>query len=560
MIFCPNCGTQILHQGAFCQECGYRLPALRQECPTVYERSMSLKNEPEKPVSGLGGFDLAHTVACSVNDTPELFERSFSTKGVANLPCDFSSDDFDCLSACIEGIYCFIENQKSLYGSEKYTVYLDEIENDVAKYNRIFEICNESLSYPDPVCPFLTKCRKFYVELIALLKKEQAQQGKNEAVINQFELFVRTIDVIAEGNYNHDYFWRDYRSDQNLNQIQHEPLEGVQQPQVSDSNSLGATDDQSNGDAQDFREQIEALEDDLSGHKPAFNINEYNPEMDYEAELANLIGLNSLKSQLNRFIDNFRLQLIRQKEHPELKMDTSFNCIFKGKPGTGKTTVARLVAGLLRQKGILKGGRSVEVDASSLVSGWIGFSAKVTNLAALKAIDGVLFIDEAYAIMNNFEGGKGPGPGKEVIDTLTPIMENNRDRLLVIMAGYDEEMDKFLKASNTGFPSRFKSVMQFEDYNADEMTEIFKQMVKSNFYEIGEDELRRIHYLFEHIYDAIPSLPTFANARTVRNVFDQVRQRASQRMLNDLDCDHDRLEIDDVTLTAEEIDAALGKF
>jgi len=504
--------------------------------------------------SSIDGFGIINDIAMSIDFNIPI-ERTLIPESRASLPNDFTDYEWSMMNSCIRNMEVFLLEMQERYGSPIYNELLDEFYGDLEHFLEINGSIIDNGSFPTPYSPYLTKCNRFLNKTVIALKEKGSTEYKSNIVL--LELCMRSIKVIESGIYNRIFFLGElYKEHSNTpketNDIQQD-TNGTQDNKEDKKSS-------SNGDCPDFADEIKTLEDDLSHHKPAFKIEEYNPQIDYAKELNKLIGLESLKKQLETFMDNFKLQSIRQKEHPDLKLDTSYNCIFKGKPGTGKTTVARLVAGLLRQNGILKGGRCVEVDASSLVSGWIGFSPKITTLAALKAIDGVLFIDEAYALMNNFANSNGAGPGKEVIDALTPIMENNRNRLLVIIAGYDKEMDEFISASNTGFPSRFKNVMQFEDYTADEMTKIFLGMVKSNFYEINEEGIHRIHLIFEFIYRQINLIPTFANARTVRNVFDLVRERASQRMLKSAANDYDTLTIQDVSLTPDEIKRALGIF
>lgn len=546
--FCPECGTRLLHKGSFCQECGCKLPN------TGTEGTDAKVAKPEDPhintVDGFGTVDhIIRTEADIVSPDLKFISKSFG-------PCNFDIEDFDVIFCGFEEMESFLSEMRKRYGNELYDGLLKELRHHTYNYVDYAAPIIEQGNYPSSFTPFLTNVRKFFERTVNGLKK----RGEVDYIANirQFSLLIRIIDIINGGNYNKEFLYESLPANNPSPNLQRDKNQtNVRNADIRDKRpSLPVRGE----DAPDFKDQIESLEKDLASHKPALKINDYDPSIDYVEELDKLIGLQGLKMQLIMFMDNFRLQLLRQKEHPELKTSASFNCVFKGKPGTGKTTVARLVAGLLRQNGIISGGRCVEVDASSLVSGWIGFSAKVTTLAAYKAMDGVLFIDEAYALMNNFENSSGSGPGKDVIDALTPIMENHRDRLLVIIAGYDKEMDEFLKASNTGFPSRFKSVMQFEDYNANEMTEIFCQMAKAEFYVVGKEEQKRIRFLFDYIYRSIPFLPAFANARTVRNVFDQVKQRASQRMLKDPDCDHDLITMDDVTLNEEEIRTALGHF
>lgn len=306
------------------------------------------------------------------------------------------------------------------------------------------------------------------------------------------------------------------------------------------------------------REEIEALIRELQDQKPAFKRERYNPQIDYRKELDELIGLDRVKAQIADHIIDLKIQKKRQALYPDLKINASFNSIFKGNPGTGKTTVARLVAGIMKQEGLIENGCYVEVDASTLISGWVGFSAKIARLAALESFGGVLFIDEAYALMNA-QGSKSK-PGAEVIDTLTPLMENNRDKLTIILAGYDKEMDQFLENANTGFPSRFRSVFQFEDYDREEMYEIFLRIARANHYELTPPARKRLQTILWLIDSRKKEIPSFANARTVRLLFEAVRAKASRRMARENNPDLSTLTIEDVSLEREELSTVIGKF
>lgn len=310
----------------------------------------------------------------------------------------------------------------------------------------------------------------------------------------------------------------------------------------------------------DYSSEIHDLEARLSEMKPSFSLTEYNPKINYWEELDGLVGLESFKQQLRQFIVTYKQQLVRQSLHPGLKVNLSFNCVFKGKPGTGKTTVARLVAGILKQEGLLRKGCYVESDATDLTSGYVGFSADFAKLAALKAMDGVLFIDEAYALLNTFQTSRGAGPGKDVIDALTPIMENNRSRLVVIIAGYDREMEEFLSSANSGFPSRFKNVVEFPDYTADEMLQIFCNMASEEYYVLPDEVKRRAYVIFKSIYEHRDKVKSFANARTVRSIFEKTKERQSIRIQGESNADMDIITLDDMSLTSVELKSTLGIF
>lgn len=298
-------------------------------------------------------------------------------------------------------------------------------------------------------------------------------------------------------------------------------------------------------------EEIRQLEEEIGKNAPQFKIHEYNPELDYWKELEDLVGLNNVKTQLEEHISAFRVHQVRKQMHPDLKTEFKFNCIFKGRPGTGKTTVARILSGILKQEGIIRTGQCVETDVSSITSGWIGFTPKCTRLAALKAIGGVLLIDEAYSLITGKGGANNLG--NEAIDALTPIMTNYADDLIVVLAGYEKEMEEFMSQVNTGFASRFQRNVDFEDYSGSELLEIFLNIAKNNYFRLDRRALQRLYKLLEAIAARKDSNRAFANARTVRSLFDAIRTKAAQRYMKSKNIDPDLITADDVTLTAQEL-------
>ena len=301
----------------------------------------------------------------------------------------------------------------------------------------------------------------------------------------------------------------------------------------------------------EVREEIAALINELDKMRPALTRHQFDSSKDHWSELESLVGMKAVKEQLLKYIIDYHVQSIRKHSHPDLKIVTPFNCIFKGNPGNGKTTVARIVAGILKEEGIIDKGCCVEMDASSITSGWVGFSAKFAKLAALESLGGVLFFDEAYSLLNA-QGSKG-SPGKEVIDTLTPLMENYRDRLIVIFAGYDKEMNELLEQTNPGFASRFKNEIHFEDYSASEMMEIFIGIAEKNYYKLTNEAVGRLRALFEIIDSKKCNNRRFANARTVRSLFEVIRSKSSQRMANESNVDFDVITLEDVAIPLEEL-------
>ena len=202
---------------------------------------------------------------------------------------------------------------------------------------------------------------------------------------------------------------------------------------------------------------------------------------DLQAELESYVGLESVKKEVKNLINLATVHKMR-KENGLPVTELSLHMVFSGNPGTGKTTIARLMARIYHSLGILSKGQLVEVDRSGLVAGYVGQTAIKTSKAVEKALGGVLFIDEAYAL----NSGSGNDFGQEAIDTLLKAMEDHRNDLVVIAAGYDGLMDVFIH-SNPGLESRFNRFLHFEDYSPEELLEIFRMQCRKGCYELEED-------------------------------------------------------------------------
>lgn len=259
-----------------------------------------------------------------------------------------------------------------------------------------------------------------------------------------------------------------------------------------------------------------------SGQKSDFNNKPARQATDSMSELDSLIGLTRVKDEV-RSLKNF-VEVQQKRERQGLKKaSVSYHCVFSGSPGTGKTTVARIVASIYKEIGLLKKGHLVEVQRADLVAEYLGQTAPKVNAKIDEALDGILFIDEAYTLAQ----GKDDSFGQEAIDTLLKRMEDDRDRLVVIVAGYSDEIKTFIN-SNPGLQSRFNRYINFEDYSHIELMEIFLRNLKKGEYHITEGAHRKA---FQTIYREVQKKEAhFGNARYVRNLFEKVIQRQANRL------------------------------
>lgn len=245
-------------------------------------------------------------------------------------------------------------------------------------------------------------------------------------------------------------------------------------------------------------------------------------DIDCFEELESLIGLDNIKRDVKNLIDFVALS--KKREAAGLKsLPLSLHMVFSGNPGTGKTTVARLLGKIYKQIGVLSKGHLVEVDRSGLVSGYVGQTAIKTTEVINSAIGGVLFIDEAYSLVKG-----GNDFGQEAIDTILKAMEDHRDDLIVIVAGYPELMNTFI-SSNPGLKSRFSKFLYFDDYNESELEQVFLRFCNKYEYELSDEARVFLHnYMCTLVEEKDDN---FANARDVRNFFEQaIRNQASRLM------------------------------
>ena len=252
------------------------------------------------------------------------------------------------------------------------------------------------------------------------------------------------------------------------------------------------------------------------------DIAEDNIIMDSQNELQSLIGLSSVKAEVERLTNFIKIMKVREKQGLPVS-EISYHCVFTGNPGTGKTTVARILANIYSELGVVEKGHLVETDRSGLVAEYVGQTAVKTNKIIDSALDGVLFIDEAYSLVN----GGNNDYGTEAISTLLKRMEDDRNRLVVILAGYGNEMQTFIN-SNPGLQSRFNRYIDFPDYNADELLEIYKRNLKKHKYTLSTEAEA---FISAYLVNAVANKDkNFGNARFVRNMFEKTLENQAMRL------------------------------
>lgn len=317
--------------------------------------------------------------------------------------------------------------------------------------------------------------------------------GRQDLIIQYFSLLYRFYSVIA-------------KADNNVTPEESKWLENI----------MSLASEVSKGDEKTF--SVEYL-DKMTENSPS---DIHNDGLDPMEELQSLIGLSEVKDEVTALANFVKIQKEREKNGIK-SVGISYHCVFTGNPGTGKTTVARILANVYKNLGIIKKGHLVETDRSGLVAEYVGQTAIKTNKIIDSAIDGVLFIDEAYSLVQ----GGGNDYGQEAIATLLKRMEDDRDRLIVILAGYSEDMKQFID-SNPGLQSRFNRYIHFPDYTSDELKRIFLLNAQKNQYKLTDECQKALSKLLLNAVEHKDN--KFGNGRFVRNLFEKAIQKQAIRL------------------------------
>ncbi len=264
-------------------------------------------------------------------------------------------------------------------------------------------------------------------------------------------------------------------------------------------------------------------------------------------ELHSYIGLDVIKEQTDSLINWIRITRLRGEQGLPVP-DLSLHMVFTGNPGTGKTMIARLMARIFKALGLLSKGHLVEVDRSGLVAGYVGQTAIKTQEVLDKALGGVLFIDEAYALTQK----GGTDYGQEAVDTLLKGMEDHREDLVVIVAGYTRLMEEFIH-SNPGLESRFNRFLHFPDYSVKELTDIFRMRCEKSGYRLKKGADRTLIRILE---EKSQDVQGFGNARGARNLFESAIARQADRLAGEENPSREDL----MTLTKEDLLSAVGEM
>lgn len=414
-------------------------------------------------------------------------------------------------------------------------IFLKEIESAAAKRDIINSIGDYLAASALINGDFTTAEATCWTELMEMLTK----RCLNESIHALGFDFVPRMHITE---LNQEGYYKSYDAEEKKPEVQHDSIEHSDAEDGQDTSVLDLVEKVNK--IVDAIKVVDQNADNEVENAKVSNPNEKSLEELLE-ELDGLVGLDRVKADV-RSLMNF-IKVANMRKRKGLKVPTiSYHLVFTGNPGTGKTTIARLVAQIYYKMGLLTKGQLVETDRSALVAGYLGQTAIKTQKVIQEALGGVLFIDEAYALAGEGEDSYG----KEAIEILLKGMEDHRDDLVVIVAGYDELMHRFID-SNPGLRSRFNKFFHFPDYTGDELVKIFDRFCENNGYAISSEVTGMLLEQFAKVYETREE--HFGNARAVRNVFETAICCQANRIADNADISEEEL----VILTKEDVWLAL---
>lgn len=421
----------------------------------------------------------------------------------------------------------YLGDRNSIDNFKRLMLLENPITDDICERERSIVIALLSSLYECPASATSPHHDDFHIVIMLWLHDLKDETLEYRSIIFEVAQTLALSDGLIT---REEQLWLD-QLERNLNRDEPIPLEENQPEatQPTDAPALPSADSQPASEGQQ-----------ASAPAPAATA-QSTPHRDPKEELQSLIGLEEVKNDLRSLADFIAIN--QQRSQAGMKVaPISYHCVFTGNPGTGKTTVARILAGIYKELGILQTGQLVETDRSGLVAEYVGQTAVKTNKIIDKAIGGVLFIDEAYTLAQ----GDEKDYGAEAIATLLKRMEDDRDRLVVILAGYTDEINGFMN-TNPGLRSRFNRYIHFKDYTEAELYQIFEMQAKKYDYCLAAEA---VPVLQDKLKDAIINKPKdFGNARFVRNLFEKVIENQACRLSKETNVDKDQLSV----LTMEDL-------
>ncbi|HBZ03942.1 MAG TPA: hypothetical protein DEO83_09055 [Lachnospiraceae bacterium] len=407
------------------------------------------------------------------------------------------------------------------------------LEDTRTLYTAMKEFGNEMLNATGATLKYSVMIQSYFINnVLKYIFRMEELDGLNNSQLNETMTYTKTR--LSQNNTT-DYMSPDVSSDNSDSEkeVERGGLKLKTQPvqenpqKVNNSVEEPETKAAAENNLESYRGDMTLASDHISKtHTTTIESNAIDMDTIHEilSDVDNLIGLGNVKKEIHDMVNMMLINEMRRRKGLKNPV-VSRHLVFTGNPGTGKTTIARAIGKIYKTLGILEKGHMIETDRAGMVAGYMGQTAEKVTEVVQKAMGGILFIDEAYSLVTESEGDFG----QEAINTLLKLMEDNRDNLVVIVAGYTEEMQDFIN-SNPGLRSRFNRYIQFNDYSDDELLQIFKSYVQSQDYilEEGSDD---------EIKNAIVKIRTeegenFGNARSMRNYFEKVISNQANRLID----------------------------